>query len=250
LGHTNNDPNQTLESLERWSARATLFILFGIIVEIGSIFLLPHDVLERIITTVANVLIAIGLIVEYIVILRAIVATGESNRQSDQKVADANARAQEANLKANEAVLELARFRAPRSLFTEQVYRIADKMKEFSPIEFDASINPGDPEFKLCLSFIEWALRLAGWKQQSWDGTGSENRDLLGLPAIGLGGSVSNVAIFFTGEKDSRNEGAARALADALTLEGITSNARTSFKNTELGAAKQYPIHIAVGPKA
>ena len=56
--------------------------------------------MERLGATAANVLIAVGLAIEYFVILTAIVASGEANRESDEKVAEANERAAEANQKA------------------------------------------------------------------------------------------------------------------------------------------------------
>ena len=126
-------------------------------------------------------------------------------------------------------------------------------MKAFAGMEFDASVNPGDPEFIGCLRYIEIALMLADWKQQSWDGPYfSLNRSSYGQPTIGLGSSVSNVAIFFLHDdtvSDTRNADAAMALAEALTLEGVTTAARPTFKKEEFGAHKQYPIHIAVGTK-
>jgi hypothetical protein len=98
LGHKKIDPHQKLESLERWSARATLAILLGIFIEIGSLFWFQHDPVERLIGVIANALIGIGLVVEYIAILRAIVASGDANRESDEKIAEANERAAQADL--------------------------------------------------------------------------------------------------------------------------------------------------------
>jgi ribosomal protein L29 len=123
LGHNKNDPHQKLESLERWSARATLLILLGIVIEIGLLLWFPHDPAERLAAVIANALIGVGLAVEYIVILRAVVAGGEATRLSDEKIAESNRQAAEANQMAAEANLELARLRmqlAARSLTKEQ----------------------------------------------------------------------------------------------------------------------------------
>lgn len=92
-----------LERLERWSARATLIILAGIVGEIGALWYFDHSLEDRISGTLADAAIAIGLVVEYFVILRAIVATGDANRESEENVAEANARAGEANARAEEA---------------------------------------------------------------------------------------------------------------------------------------------------
>ena len=98
LGQKNdNDPNATLEALERWSGRAILLILAGIIVEIGYLWLFPHSPSDRAWSSTANILIGIGLAAEYIVIGRAIIAGGEADRQSKERVAGAEERAAEAN---------------------------------------------------------------------------------------------------------------------------------------------------------
>jgi hypothetical protein len=116
LGHKKNDPQQKLETLERWSARATLLILLGIVIEIGSLLWFPHDPAERLVAIIANALIGVGLAVEYIVILRAVVASGEAQRLSDEKVAEATARAAEADRARAELEVKLQ----PRSLNQEQ----------------------------------------------------------------------------------------------------------------------------------
>jgi hypothetical protein len=116
LGHKKSDPQQKLETLERWSARATLLILLGIVIEIGSLLWFSHDPAEMLVAVTANALIGIGLVVEYIVILRAIVASGEAQRLSDEKVAEANAQAAEANRARAELEVKLQ----PRSLNQEQ----------------------------------------------------------------------------------------------------------------------------------
>jgi hypothetical protein len=121
-----NDPSVRLEALEKWSARATLVILGGILLEIAALLIFRHPDIssgEIWILVSANVLIGIGLAVEYICILRTIVASGELQRVSDEKVAEANARASEANQIAAGATLELAKLQpqvAPRVLTKEQ----------------------------------------------------------------------------------------------------------------------------------
>jgi hypothetical protein len=70
-----NDPHQALEALERWSGRATLLIFAGILTEMALVVYFRHE--EWLGSFVANALIGIGLIAEYIVIVRTIVASGE-----------------------------------------------------------------------------------------------------------------------------------------------------------------------------
>jgi hypothetical protein len=136
---------------------------------------------------------------------------------SDEKVAGADERAAEATKKANEAALELERLRCPRILNNEQLYRVAGKLKPFASLIFNASVNPGNPEFVHCLRSIEIALMVAGWKQVDWDGPGTKvNRQSVGLPAFGSNSSVSNVAIFFLVDEDSPKTLVATAVAMSL----------------------------------
>jgi hypothetical protein len=158
LGQRKNDPHQKLESLERWSARATLLILAGIVADIVLLFWFPHDRMERLGATIANVLIAAGLLVEYVVILRAIVATGDANRESDERVAAAEARAAEAER-------ETQRLRAQfawRRLSPDQMVKIAVKLR---PTRGSIGISyvHSDPECQyFAFQFLE-ASKAAGW---------------------------------------------------------------------------------------
>jgi hypothetical protein len=110
LGQRKKDAHQRLEELERWSARATLLIFFGIVADMATVLYVPHEGAEIIGSLIGNGLIGVGLIIEYVVILRAITAGGEAQREADERVgiaekqaAEANARAAEANQKAEEA---------------------------------------------------------------------------------------------------------------------------------------------------
>jgi hypothetical protein len=106
---------------QRDSARADLLaklIILGLAVEIAGVFVLEKSVLEGAVTIVSTALIAIGVWGELKFSHRA-------REAGDAIVAEAEARAAEANLKAQEAGLELARFRAPRALNRSQTERIA-----------------------------------------------------------------------------------------------------------------------------
>lgn len=109
LGQRKPNPNQKLEDLERWSANATLLILFGILLEIALILYFPHDTSEKIGSIAADALIGVGLIIEYVVILRAITASGEAQREADQKIATAEYFASQANSRAGRARREAAK---------------------------------------------------------------------------------------------------------------------------------------------
>jgi hypothetical protein len=78
-GQKKKDASERLKDLERWSGRATFWILGGVGIEIAILFVFRRDVsnFELSLAVTANLLIAAGLVVEYICILRTIVASGE-----------------------------------------------------------------------------------------------------------------------------------------------------------------------------
>jgi hypothetical protein len=177
LGHKKNDPHARLGALERWSARATLFILAGIVLDMVLVFAFTQGSWERAGAIVANALIGIGLIVEYVVIGRAIVAGGEAQRLSDERVAaaearaaEANARAAEANQKAEEERLARVKFeseRAWRSLTREQHEEMAAALRKFTGQKFHMLTYREDRECDRFAYQIVMTLELAGWSQDS-----------------------------------------------------------------------------------
>jgi hypothetical protein len=202
-------------------------------------------------SALADASIALGIVGEVLFSrLDARIQT-ELRSRSNKELAAAVQSAARANERAAEAQLQLANFRSARTLTRDQMYRIAEKMKPFAPLTFDAAANPGSAECVQCLRFIEVALGLAGWKQRDFHAPGlKEDRRTVGLPTIGLQGSVSNVAIFFlVDDSEPSYAEAAGALADALMAEGIIAEARPTFGiEHELGGPKA-PTNITVGPK-
>jgi hypothetical protein len=196
----------------------------------------------------ATVVIGLGVWLESIFDEKAHKDAAELQRRSDERVAEANARAAEANRIAQEASLELAKYRADRTLNEHQMARIADKVREFGPIRFDANVTPGSPESRRCLRFIEITLHTAGWNQVDWIGDGEYgSRWTIGLASFGETASVSNVMIQFLLDPEDPSvdfSTQAVALADALTVEGILAMARPGMPE-QLGV----PIHVLVGPK-
>jgi hypothetical protein len=276
LGQRKNDPHQKLESLERWSARATLLILAGIVVDIGLLFWFPHERIERLGGTIANALIAVGLIIEYLVILRAIVATGNANRESDEKIAAAEARAAEANQKAQEAILELARLREKGELTADAVLATAEATRanalaaqfllalsqQLAPLMRPGMQMPGFLSVQQHAQIVLKVKPFAG-KQFDVDIDITSNA----LERVGLLGSLDHalqeagwlhvarrqqykskvdfrgVIIEVDASKDSELLDAAATLASALNSEGIaaTVNPKSETDTTNV-------IHILGGP--
>jgi hypothetical protein len=73
----------------------------------------------------------------------------------------------QANARAAEAQLELAKIKTPRSLDSEQQARIVRKIKAFSGTPFTVSIF-STPEVTQLLEMIEPTLKSAGWVQKPW----------------------------------------------------------------------------------
>jgi hypothetical protein len=168
LSQKKNDPNHRLEVLERVTGWGTLIILAGIAIEIWLFFAFdPHDSRERIWTLAANILIALGLIVEYIAILKTIVAAREAKIESDKEIGALRARASEANQKAAEAELALAQLEerlAPRKMTQEGQKLIADRISRFVGIVGEIGTSPPEIESMRLEMGIHGALSEGGWK--------------------------------------------------------------------------------------
>jgi hypothetical protein len=109
--HNAADPRAEIEVLETWSARATLLILVGILVELAALFWFAHPSMgwgEISAAAAADVLIGGGLAIEYVCIVRAVEATERLQREADKKVARANADAERARAEAAAARERLA----------------------------------------------------------------------------------------------------------------------------------------------
>lgn len=167
------DPHKAIENLERASGKATLWILAGIIVELGALFLFPHGWGERSVSIVAYAAIGFGLIVEYLVIGKVIDATREAERVSNERVADLERLAAEANRKAKEAELALAKLEArlaPRSLALRQ-HLMTPRLSEFAGQRATIVAAPSMPESEMFARHLGPPLLDAGWQVEILPGT-------------------------------------------------------------------------------
>jgi len=160
--------------------------------------------------------------------------TGVSQRKANVQIAEANARALEAKL-------ALARFQQPRLLSEEAMARIVDKVKIFKDVEFDCAGSPTHEATNL-LTSIEDTLERAGWMALNNAGAVSitiPNRRSRGI-IISEGVSIS-----FDQSQNPHLEKPVLALANALNDEGIavsaTGNAATPIN--------KQAIHVIVGAK-
>ena len=84
--------------------------------------------------------------------------------QLNLQTANANARAAQANERAAKAELDLAKFRAPRSLTAEQRQRIIDRIKSFAGQKYALSVAAGS-EASDFLCVLDSVLTAAGWRK-------------------------------------------------------------------------------------
>jgi hypothetical protein len=149
----------------------------------------------------------------------------------------------EANARAAEAKLELAKFKAPRVLTSAQQSIVAGKIAAFRGTKFDAGIGPkGDPEPLYLLRSIVDSLKSVGWIQVPWTGDGETYTEAPLLP-VGLT-MVTNVIVDVHPEYRAAFGPAVKALADALNAEGIDAlaDSRPTTIHTEV-------VHIRIGRK-
>jgi hypothetical protein len=263
FGQRKNDAHQKLEALERWSAKATLLIFFGIILDIALILYFPHDTGERIGSVAANALIGAGLIVEYVVILRAITASGEAQRESDQKVAQANTRAAEANERAGKleklttvAKLQLQLLQikvGPRRVKEDELKKTLGNVPVV-PIEISFSEDDGESwgvawQLTEALLSIEWPV-IGPFPLKR-----SEKPELASFPPqIAAGGQATGVTLVTRSGSDGRGIPRYAAAAEAMSLalkRAINGDVAITEINPDATTIGPPPatIRIVVGPK-
>ena len=145
-----SDPTAALEMLEWWSWRATIIILLASVSKLGRPYIseLQEKLASRRVSKLtADLLIGIGLAIEAICILRAIVENRKEKRKSDEKIADANERAsaEQKAAEARERTADIERLTAWRHVLPEWKRDLSDAMQDMAPsldvlIEFEAGM--------------------------------------------------------------------------------------------------------------
>jgi hypothetical protein len=157
INATNDELRESIESCERAAEQGGIAVIIGLVIEVAlAACHPPFDSFAGIWgAVIADSLVALGVAGEVLFSRMGSARQRELQRRSDEKVAEAEARASEANQRAQEAILELAKFRAPRILTGRQIRQIAEKLKQFSGTEYDVALQSNDPEFRGLLWFIE-----------------------------------------------------------------------------------------------
>jgi hypothetical protein len=209
------------ESRAEWGAWA---IVVGLVLEVIIALTVSFDIDKKWIdnwgAVIADCLIALGVYAEIHFGRKASGASRELQQRSDIKIAEANARAEEAIARAAEANeraeaetlarVELETRMAPRSLTAGQQAVIVEKIKPFGKFVFDFAVLRHDPEVMRLVGTIARVLRMAG----------SEIKPISGYVFDAFEGIVI----------DLRSGNAERflpvsvALTDALRAEGIAAD--------------------------
>lgn len=231
-------PEPLRSAYERNATLAERFawlILLGLAIEIAEVFILQRPFWEALLSVSASAAIAMGVWGE-------IVFEGRAREAGDGIVAEANARALEAQL-------ALEKYRAHRHLSEEQWRRITSKIAQFGPRQCDFAVNNADPEAqRMANALYHHLTTLAGWRPISWRQPGVMvlQWNMPGFPDWGINTMTIGVQIQVTPrDRDSLGPVAA-ALAEALNAEGIETEAELGIASHSMNAKT---IHILVGKK-
>jgi len=223
---------ETLETIGLW------LIIVGLIGEAGLVFswFETQAHFEKSLTFVFTLAIAFGVWLEH-------VGAADISSEKDARIAEANARALEAQL-------ELEKLRAPRHLSREQWAAVIDKIRPFGVQQFDLASNGADPESNRMGNALLFNLSNgAGWRPVSW-------QSRYGMPVTrwsisnffpdwGVNNMVIGVEIEVHSPEYEKLGPAAEALAKALADAGIQARATRRGSHS----ANTDTIHILVGTK-
>ncbi|RQH12681.1 hypothetical protein [Bradyrhizobium sp. RP6] len=238
---TSKSPHQRMETLERWSAGATLGILVGILIEIGVLWRYEYhpDQAKFWLSILANILIGLGLTVEYFCIRWTIIASKEAEAENDAKLAAALNRAASAEE-------ELFAFRTTRRhVIGPQQAQLTNLMRPFAGAVFDTAMSHFEREIGDILWDIEAALDAAGWQQIDWAAPAYASAIRRNLRPISGSALAQNVEIEIDPSQRQSLLPAADALIRALNQIGI--DAREAPYTSVNG--NPHAIHVMVGPK-
>jgi hypothetical protein len=151
-----------------------------------------------------------------------------------------------ANARAAEAELALARFRAPRVLTEDQKQLLIGKLKPFAGTPYDTGLASGDKEQEDFMWHFDKVLRDAGWNFAGWMSPVIGDA-LIRRPERGRSGSVAvkNVSLQMHQSNENKLKPAANALVEALKEIGI--DAQIDVFN--IHNMNEQCLHIMLGRK-
>jgi hypothetical protein len=180
-------------------------------------------------SAIADTLIALGIVGEVLFGTMDGRYQTELRRRSNNKLAeavkvagDANERASIADQKAAEATLELVRYRAPRVLPVNKAAEIATSLRELGTFKFAIGGSTQESVIRDEIASITRLCEYSEWEQVDWSGP-----NFVTIPRgvkIGVGVAANDVAIGRSSDASDAVQGAAAALAKALSDNGILAS--------------------------
>lgn len=223
---------KSIESCERWEWFGGGLVVVGVMAEVAiAIIHPPYDsFLEKWGSSLANSLVAIGVALEIKLGQMAGLRQSELKRRSDEKVAAANVRAEEANQKAQASALELAKYRARRRLDDDAFASVVAAMTPFAGTPYTLAVSILEPEISEFMFQIDSALKAASLQHQGWPQTRVvrfRTGDDAVTPGVGVGVNVRDVTITWELEPGVPPTLArvGQALSTALNSAGIVAGA-------------------------
>jgi hypothetical protein len=132
-------------------------IVGGLVGEAATIVFVPPGSIEKSLSVAFTLIIAAGVWIEE-------VGAEASDAISEREIAELSVRAAEATDRALATQLALEKFKAPRTLTREQQAIIADRLKEYSGMQFIVEAI-GENEPQQTAQQIGYALASAGWSK-------------------------------------------------------------------------------------
>lgn len=151
--------------------------------------------------------------------------------EANVRIAEANAASEAAKADAAKARRDLAKTVMPRMLFPDNVETIVAKIKTFAGTKFAVAFGQ-DVEQGNLVTWIELALRRAGWEQVDWKG-GAMTHLREGRPVAGIV-AARHVVISFDHDRRDALKPAAEALSKALSDEEIIAVAISAPNKSDL----------------
>jgi hypothetical protein len=235
---------KSIESCERWAWFGGGLVIVGVAAEVAIAAIHPpyDSFLEQWGSSLANSLVALGVAIEIIFSRLAGLRQNELKRRSDERVAAANARAEEANQKAQEAALQLARLTTPRIISGEHVAGLVEAVSPFPGTPFVFLMQP-EPEPLALMNQISDALLAAEW---NWLGTSQAiafNRP--GKPPVGMM-TGTGIRLQIDSSKKAEWQAPILALGNALLAAGLEDVECHEISDDSVPPTA---IHIRIGRK-
>jgi hypothetical protein len=245
------------------SGLGTVLVIVGLFKEYGSDVLLafkfwgdkkPHRAHVEIETKSkrqGGALVVLGIAIELVGTIGIFATSLRIETEHRSEIADLNSetarvneRAANAERDADNARLELAKFKAPRTLNFEQQERITDALKPFARTPFSFCVLP-EPEPGNLMQQIASALGAAGWSWKPWVSNTGLAFQVPGEPGAGVINSLVGLTIEISEKRQSDLTKPALALTSALKAEGI--KAQSLFATGD--SAMPDSVHVYIGQK-